>query len=313
MSPSHNEDTAEIPLATGRAQRYLQQSPPPVQAEFGALSHPGKVRTNNEDHFLVVRRRRIRDVLLTNLPEGFLPPHNEEAYALAVADGIGGAAFGELASMLALRAAWDLGADEIKWHFKPNPQEDDELKEKFALFVQMIDHILVDRARQEPRLTGMGTTLTAAYTVGPEAFIAHVGDSRAYLHRGGRLQRLTRDHTVGAQMAEAGLPVNRSLRHILTNCLGGNNEGAEAEIHQFTLADGDRLLLCTDGLTDMVPEPEVAAILTQQAAPADACRVLVERALEAGGKDNVTVIVGRYTLMAGAEQAGLESQQTASR
>jgi protein phosphatase len=312
MSPFHDTDTAEIPITSDPARRHFEQSPPPVRAEFGALSHPGLVRTNNEDHFLVVRRRRVRDILLTNLPEGFLVPQEEEAYALAVADGIGGAAFGEMASMLALRTAWDLGTEEIKWHFKTNPQEDDEIKEKFALFIQMIDRALIEHSRQEARLAGMGTTLTAAYTIGPEAFIAHAGDSRAYLHRQGALTRLTRDHTVGEQLAEAGLPCRRSLRHVLTNCLGGGNEGVEVEVHQLTLADGDGLLLCTDGLTDMIPEPEIADILSQHSAPADACRVLVERALEAGGKDNVTVVLGRYALVPAAQSSVAQRLEASS-
>jgi protein phosphatase len=298
MSPSHDDETIELPAGAELVRRYLAQSPPHVRAEFGGLSHPGKVRKNNEDHFLVVRRRRVRDVLLTNLPSNWLPAQDDEAYAFAVADGIGGAAFGELASMLALRAAWDLGTDEIKWHFKSNPREDDEIKEKLVLFIQMIDRMLIERSREQPQLSGMGTTLTAAYTIGPEAFLAHAGDSRAYHFRGGALNRLTRDHTVGAQMAEAGATPRHSLHHVLTNCLGGGTEGVAVEIQQFTLFDGDGLLLCTDGLSDMVPEEDMAALLNQHRAPADACRALIDRALEAGGRDNVTVVLGRYSMTA---------------
>jgi serine/threonine protein phosphatase PrpC len=93
-----------------------------VHVEFGALSHPGLVRENNEDHYLVVHRRRVRDVLLSNLPVERLNQDEQEAYSLLVADGMGGHAFGELASFLALWTAWDLGGEEIKWAVKMNPR-----------------------------------------------------------------------------------------------------------------------------------------------------------------------------------------------
>src|SRR5262245_52589220 len=183
MSKHDLADTVEMAgpeAASDALSKHFLPGPSPVSVEFGALSHPGKVRPNNEDHYLVVRRRRARSVLLTNLPEGYLPATEQDAYAMVVADGLGGAEFGELASMLALRLGWELGLDEIKWTLKVNEREAQEFLDKVRLALRTIDQTLQERGRLDPALYGMGTTFTAAYTTGTEAFIAHVGDSRAY-------------------------------------------------------------------------------------------------------------------------------------
>jgi protein phosphatase len=267
--------------------------------QFGALSHVGLERANNEDHYVIVKRRRTRTVLETNLPEGVLLPADDVAYVLAVADGMGGMAFGELASMLALRSGWEQSPNAIKWSWIINDREIEDLKEWAQLFFQRMDETILERARLEPETAGMGTTLTVAFTVGPEAFIVHVGDSRAYLYREGRLMQMTRDHTLAQECLDAGHPVpSRSWHHVLTNCLGGVEQGVHVEFHHFQLVDGDQLLLCTDGLTDLVPDEEVADILARNLPVQEASRALVNLALERGGTDNVTVIVARYALEA---------------
>src|SRR4051812_9312630 len=155
--------------------------------------------------------------------------------------------------------------------------------------------------REPPRLSGMGTTLTICYSTGPELFVLHVGDSRAYLHRGDTLRRLTRDHNmaqvlVDSGIAEPGSPEAGRLRNLLTNVLGGPDSGFAVEVNRQRLADGDRVLLCTDGLTDLVADDEIARVLEQNPAPADVCRALIDLALERGGKDNITVLVARYEI-----------------
>jgi protein phosphatase len=216
-------------------------------------------------------------------------------YLLAVADGIGGSAFGELASMLALRSGWDQAPSAIKWTWVINDREIEDLKERVELVFQGMDQALRERTQMEPATAGMGTTLTAAYTVGPEAFIAHVGDSRAYLYHAGTLTQLTRDHTLAQEYLDAGLKVaSQSWHHILTNCLGGTEHQVRVDFHHIRLADGDQLLLCTDGLTDLVQAEEIAALLARPGAPPLAAQALVDLALERGGKDNVTVVLARY-------------------
>jgi protein phosphatase len=281
------------------AQFYEAEPRTAVGVEFGALSHRGLVRDENEDHYLVVRRCRRREVLLSNLALGQPCQDEQEAYTLAVADGLGGLAFGELASYLALRTAWDLGGNEIKWAVKMNRRESDELKLKAAVLFGLLDRGLRSAAKVQPQFSGMGTTLTVCYTTGPDLFVLHAGDSRAYLYRGGVLCRLTQDHTVAQRMLDAGEAEpesgeEMSQRHVLTNYLGGGSVKVDVEHHQ--LVHGDWLLLCTDGLTDMVSEEEIAALLIAHPRPDDACRALVDRALDCGGFDNITVVLASYTI-----------------
>jgi protein phosphatase len=290
-------ETDEFPAVADIFAKHFGPSPPPVRATFGALSHPGLVRSKNEDHYLVFERRRTRAVLLTNLPAGFLSHSDDTGYVLAVADGMGGAAFGELASMMALRSGWEQSAGAIKWAWIINDREIEELKERVELVFRRIGQALLDRAQEQPECAGMGTTLTAAYTVGPEAFIGHVGDSRAYLYHAGRLTQLTRDHTLAQECLDAGVPVaNRSWHHVLTNCLGGPGGEVRVDFHHLRLSDGDQLLLCTDGLTDLVSNEAITNILDRHAQPQEAVHALVELALKRGGKDNVTVVLARYAM-----------------
>jgi protein phosphatase len=298
MRDSQEADTAEYPAIDDPLTRHFGPSPPPVQVTFGALSHPGLVRTNNEDHFLIVQRRRTRTVLLTNLPEGVLRPADDTAYVLAVADGMGGAAFGELASMLALRSGWEQSSQTIKWTWIVNDREVEELKERVELVFQRMNQDLLAHGKVDPACARMATTLTGVYTVGPEAFVGHVGDSRAYLHRDGTLMQLTRDHTLAQECRDQGLPIPcHSWHHKLTNCLGGGpGREPHVEFHHLQLGDGDSLLLCSDGLTDMVPDEEIARVLGRHVHPQETAQALVEAALTNGGRDNVTIILARYAM-----------------
>jgi len=297
MRDTPSDDTPRLPTKGDVFARHFGPLPPRVHARFGALSHPGLVRANNEDHYLVVERHRGRVVLMTNLPEGCLRFADETAYLLAVSDGIGGEAFGELASMLALRSGWEQAASAIKWTWIVTESEIADLKERISLVFGRMHEELLERARQEPVYAGMGTTLTGAYTVGPEAFIAHVGDSRAYLFHGGILTRLTRDHTRAQDALDAGLPVvSQSWHDTLTNCLGGKGQEVRVEFHHFRLANDDQLLLCTDGLTDLVSDEEIAGVLLRGAPAREGVRELVDLALARGGHDNITTILAQYEM-----------------
>ena len=304
MAAFSDDSTIEQELVESleeRATRFFGPPTTPVQVEFGTMTHQGKVRTNNEDHYGVVRRRRSRDVLATNLPAGLLPPVYDDAYVMAVADGVGGAAFGEVASMLALRTGWDLTSGAFKWHFQITESEADELLEMLRVHFKLTHHRLQEHAEADPRLAGMGTTLTGAMSIGCNAFIAHIGDSRAYRFRDGSMERLTRDHTAAQQMVDAGTigsiaEASRMMRNMLVNSLGGSRREIEVDTCQIQLADGDRLLICSDGLTDMVPEREIAEILTRSVEPQAAAQALVESALDHGGRDNVTVVLAKYSV-----------------
>jgi protein phosphatase len=276
---------------------------PTVRVEFGAVSDIGKVRATNQDHYLVSRIARTFDVLQTNLPEGELPARIEDfGYAMAVADGMGGMACGERASILAIRTGVKLVFESPRWAVKFDPQEMAQLTDRLKQYFRKVDATLVAETQSEPRLTGMGTTLTVAYSIETHVFIVHVGDSRAYLFHNGVLHQLTHDHTVAQELADVGrIPRQQvkghSARHMLTNFAGGPPRGIVPEVSTLAVADGDQLLLCTDGLTEMVNDREIAMLLRRKTDPGKTARALVDRALAHGGRDNVTVVLARYSIL----------------
>lgn len=275
-----------------------------VQVEFGALSHKGKVRTKNEDSYIALKLSRTLTPVFTNVPEKYLSlPFEESGYGMVVADGMGGQAAGEIASRSAIQILMNLTTRAPKWTLNLHENEARELMARAINYYRKIDSELSEQAKSDPGLAGMGTTLTGTYSVENNLFIIHVGDSRAYIFRDGKLYQLTRDQTVAQALADAGQISPRDvskhpLRHMLTNAMGYRDGEIVAEIQQLQLADGDRLLLCSDGLTEMVPDNVIAETLSQIQASADACQALVELALQNGGKDNVTVLIARYAITA---------------
>jgi len=271
-----------------------------AKVDFGALSHPGKVRKNNEDHYFVSRLGRSVEPLMTNMPQDLLPDRLAEyGYGMLVADGMGGAAAGEVASRMAISLLVKLVIDTAKWGRHIDEQEAEALMGRLKNYYTAIHSELIRQGEIDPSITGMGTTLTVAYSFCSDLFVAHVGDSRAYLLREGRLRQLTRDHTVAQELADEGnIPQdavsNHRLRHILTNVMGGHSGPLVTDIQQFQLADRDRLLLCSDGLTDMVDDVVIADVLHKIEPPQEACEKLLDLALNAGGKDNVTIILASY-------------------
>lgn len=283
------------------AAKYFGPATEPVEVSFGAATHPGKVRTTNEDHYAVTRRYRAREVLLTNLPAETHPQLCDNSYVLAVADGVGGAAFGEIASLLALKAGYDLTTTAFQWPFNVTESESLNIEEAIRVHVRMIHRRLRTEAGSEDSpLAGMGTTLTGVLTVGFDAFVAHVGDSRAYLFRDGVLHRLTRDHTLAEQLVTNGVAKSvddasvADFRSVLINCLAGNFDDVDVDVCHVPLRDGDQILLCTDGLTDMVPDEDIRTILSSSRTSQQTCQLLIDAALAYGGKDNVTVVLGRW-------------------
>jgi PPM family protein phosphatase len=303
MSNPNEIDTIEmfIPLPAGSADRPHSASAG-VTIDLGAATDVGKTRPNNEDHYLVVRFGRAMELLRSNLPLGQVPVEFAEmGYGFVVADGMGGAAAGEVASSLAIIAGLNLALNHPKWTLVITPEELRENMERWRHRYQQIDHILAEHARTDPSLAGMGTTLTVACSVGPHLLLFHVGDSRCYLFREGRLHRLTRDHTYAQDLADAGridpaAVQGHKLRHVLTRVVGKGSGKADADIQCLPLADGDLLMLCTDGLTDLVDDNQIADVLSRPRPAEGTCRDLVDLALEAGGTDNITVILARYSI-----------------
>ncbi len=282
-----------------------------VRVDFGAATHAGKVRSHNEDAYLIFRTGRSWERLLTSLPEADLPERFDECgYVMAVADGMGGHRAGEVASNLALRTAVAVILNNPHWSLKlDNPtsrvKEIEQTKERAISYFRSIHQAISDRAKGDPELASMGTTLTATYSFGGDFFVMHVGDSRVYVWRKGELRQLTRDHTIAQEMADAGAltaeeAAGHRLSHVLTRAIGGGADEIETSVDFFELHDGDAMLLCTDGLTNMVSDRGIASVMEKDLPAEEACQALVQKALDAGGKDNVTVVIGKYRLPAKA-------------
>ena len=202
-----------------------------VRIDFGAMTHAGNVRPNNEDAYIIYRSGRYWEKVQTSLEAGDLPDRSDEiGYGMAVADGVGGSNAGQVASSMAIRVLVSLILNAAKWALKlDNPEtrevELQDVKERAEAYFQKVDRALLEHAEAYPRLKGMGTTLTGAYSFGDDLFILHIGDTRAYLFRQNNLKRLTHDQTVAQALADSGAisPEEASthrLRHI-SNQLSG--------------------------------------------------------------------------------------------
>lgn len=273
-----------------------------VTVEFGADSRPGRYRSANEDHYLVLRLGRHQETLMTSLPDHEAPKRFDEfGYGMVIADGMGGTGAGEVASRLAIATLVHLALHFGKWNLRIDDQIAREVIARAERFYRDVDGTLVRESRAGST-SALKTTLTAAYSAGRDLFVAHVGHSRAYLLRDPELVQLTRDHTLAAQRrGTTGLldlaGTARDLQHILTETMGATGAaGPRVEIGRLSLVDGDVVLLCTNGLTDGVGEDRIAAVLGSDRAPAHQCRTLVNLAVDAGGEDDVTALVARYRI-----------------
>jgi protein phosphatase len=223
---------------------------------------------------------------------------------MLVADGMGGHQAGELASRLAITTFVNLVLHTPEWFLRVGKPEAELVMERMAERYRVVDATVRKKAQTDIALRGMGTTMTLACSLGPILVLAHVGDSRAYLIRAGKSHQLTRDHTMAQELVDCGIlqPEHegwRYFKHALTRVIGTGETLGEAEVQQLTLTDQDQILLCSDGLTDMVEQPIIAAVLSDAKTSEEACQRLVAAALDNGGRDNVTVVLARYRLPTG--------------
>ncbi|MGC4064646.1 MAG: protein phosphatase 2C domain-containing protein [Polyangiaceae bacterium] len=269
-----------------------------LRTRASALTHRGHVRENNEDQFLIGDVSSAIHVKSASLCPTKIFLGSSPLSLLIVADGMGGHAGGERASAIAvssveafiLRTLGHLGALRIQ-------NAEDLLRSSF----EAADGSVLEASRSSSSLAGMGTTMTVALVRGSEAHIAHAGDSRAYLIRDRSLNRLTRDHTVAEELkardngAGSRVAVDtetlRHMSHMITNAVGGGTAGVEPDVTRIELRAGDRILLCTDGLTNMVDDARTIELINANPSLDSACQTLVDAALAAGGQDNVTVLV----------------------
>jgi protein phosphatase len=271
----------------------------PLTVRSAGLTHRGQVRPANEDNFLIAELAKAMRIQESSIePEG-MRYGAERGYLFLVADGMGGHRAGEQASSLTLEVIERFVLDTLKWFFHLQASEERNVLAEFQAALRQADSTVLAQADRHPECHGMGTTLTMAYSLAGELFVVHVGDSRCYLLRNGELRRLTNDHTLTQEMVRRGMlkdeeAAQHPYRHVITNCVGGTSPGLQPEAHKMDLEPGDILLLCSDGLTEMVPESKVGAALLTTADPRKACERLVAMANEAGGRDNITAIVARF-------------------
>jgi PPM family protein phosphatase len=241
-----------------------------LRIEHGALSDQGKVRSSNEDMFVV------------NVRQGFF----------LVADGMGGHAAGEIASQITASAM----EQEIQQEIQGTPDMSPEDLLKMA--VQKANAQVYETQRLRPDYRGMGSTLTALFFFASRYYIAQVGDSRVYRYNDGILDQLTRDHSVVWPLYENGILTKDDIsrhpqKNLITRSIGTHPQ-VEPDLFEGDMLDGDVFLLCSDGLTDVLSDQEIAAILTnRRSTPQELSELLVNAANLGGGPDNITVIVVR--------------------
>jgi serine/threonine protein phosphatase PrpC len=238
---------------------------------YGAATDAGRKRSENQDSFLV----------------DFEPELYPQRPALfVVCDGVGGAQAGKTASTL--------GAGEVRDAFRGATHG--SLSERLIEAADKASAAILDHSARNPATEGMATTLVAAALDGERCYIVNVGDSRAYHVEGGRIERLTTDHTLIQEQLASGLitpdqAAQSPYRHIITRSLGGQPSEVGAETYPAPLLNaGESYVLCSDGLTDMVSEEDILA-LSMRHEPQAAAEALIDLANEHGGRDNITVIV----------------------
>jgi protein phosphatase len=271
-----------------------------ARIDVEGMSHPGKVRATNEDQFLVAELTKSLRLQCTSLPiDGRLDLAGETTgHLFLVADGMSDTPDGEVAGELAVFTAVEYVLATLPWFFGARGGAPEDVRMDLVAMMKEAESVVQSAAVGRPGKRRMGTTLTVAYLIGRDLFAAQVGDSRCYLLSDSVLHHVTTDATVDRQLvgegeADPNEKETWGFGSALTEAIGGKEKGVYPEVHTATVAEGDTILLCTDGLTRHVPDREIAAILASEDSAAKQCEHLIAAANDAGGSDNITVIVGR--------------------
>jgi protein phosphatase len=260
--------------------RASQWNAKPAHVDVAACSDKGRVRPINEDSYRIFPEQNL----------------------FVLSDGLGGAAKGEVASAMAVEAVIaslrENAAAKTPGESAANAEFSDETN-SLVRAVKLANRKIHEEGMRDPACRGMGATIVAARLNGSRLSLAHVGDSRAYLLRSDTLQQLTSDHSLVAEQVRHGLMTDQQaaasdLQSVLTRALG-MEESVEVDADEIELLPRDSLLLCSDGLSRIVPENEITGILAQAPGVRMAAERLVERANEYGGQDNITVVVIRLS------------------
>src|SRR5690349_2157346 len=262
------------------------------------LTHPGKVRADNQDHFIIcaLRKQMVVQQTSISMTDHLIADSQRLALMMMVADGVGGGAKGAEASRLALEGVSQYVASSMQCYYAAQAAHDRELSEALEAAAAQCHAELLQRGEENAEYRGMATTLTLYLGVWPRAYLLQVGDSRCYLLRDTELTQITRDQTMAQELIDLGVltradPGAAKLAHTLSSSIGGRQTAPV--VTRMDLAWGNVVLMCSDGLTRHVSDERIRDILRTMTSSKQACEDLVGEALEGGGSDNITVIVRR--------------------
>jgi len=284
-------------MATGVTDSRALQKPLPAEIDVCGLTHRGRVRSENADHFLIASFHRAMQVHNSSLPAVAFPPHSADSrgYVFLVADGVGAFAQAANGSARAISSVAQYLVDMSEVSLVSDPDREQEIVARVRAAIDGAHEALLEL--DEEGVPGSAvTTLTMVVTIWPRLFLVHVGDSRAYRLRDGELTQLTTDQTMAQAMVDSGewtraIADASPLKHVLVSALGSSQ--IDPQVRALDLERQDVLLLCTDGLTKHVSDDEIFEHLTQSATSEAICQSLIDLALSRGGEDNVTVVVGK--------------------
>ncbi|HEY7636191.1 MAG TPA: protein phosphatase 2C domain-containing protein [Gemmatimonadales bacterium] len=262
------------------------------------LTHPGKLRTENQDHFLICTLRKQIAVTLTSLPEAehLLAGSERLTLLMMVADGVGGGAKGEQASRIALEGVTKYVSRSMRCYYAAGSADDREFFEALQEGALQCHTELVRRGEEDPEYRGMATTLTLYLGVWPRAYLLQVGDSRCYLLRSGELTQVTRDQTMAQELIDLGVMTRAAAagtryERTLSSSIGGRQTAPV--VTRLDLAWDTVVLLCSDGLTKHVSDQRIGERLRSMTSSKQVCEDLLQDALDDGGSDNISLIVRR--------------------
>jgi protein phosphatase len=274
------------------------RKPRDEEMDIYGLTHPGKLRTENQDQFLVCSLRKEAVVHLTSLADtGNLTAGSERiALLMMVADGVGGGLRGAEASRLALEAVTRYVSRCMSCYYAATTGDDRDFFAALQDGALQCHTEILRRGEEDPDYRGMATTLTLYLGHWPRAYLLQVGDSRCYLLRGNKLTQVSRDQTMAQELIDAGVmrpsdTAGTRLEHTLSSSIGGRQTAPV--VTRFELTWDTVVLLCSDGLTRHVSDERIAQRLRETRSSREACEALLADALQGGGTDNITIVVRR--------------------
>jgi protein phosphatase len=276
----------------------LSRKPLDDEVDVYGLTHPGLVRQTNQDHFLIGSLRKLMEVHYTSLPDvEQLPLAGERlAYLAMVADGVGSGEKGGEASRLTVEVASQYAAYGMSCYYTADSRDEKSFFDALQEAAMQCHSTVLDRAEGDPSRRGMATTLTLWIGVWPWSYLLQVGDSRCYVFHGGQLTQISRDQTMAQALVDQGVVerseiMNSRWANVLSSAIGGHEAApVVTRIRQSWKSVG---LLCSDGLTKHVSDEQIAERLGTMTSAKQVCEALLQDALDDGGTDNITIIVGR--------------------